>query len=233
VKPNATLLGEREKISFAFLFLGDEATTFGVSSTKFQLPNNFPHTPLFSRYLLPEKGRKNHPPILYIGACPVKTKKGTPCSLTLTGVPKKEKDTIFLLGWSAKFGGYDIEYPLFWQKNHSKITENFCGNPHSNAERVPQGKITGKNSGKKKREVQGFLLPQIFGSLTGVAGSDLETLAGAAAPANGEWELLGTNRIIKNTVGTFLLFYLPNYNKAKILFPAVLDGVAAFLEAFK
>ena len=41
---------------------------------------------------------------------------------------------------------------------------------------------------------------------TGVAGSDLETLAGAAAPANGEWELLGTNRIIKSTIGTFLLF---------------------------
>ena len=76
-------------------------------------------------------------------------------------------------------------------------------------------------------------MPNIFGSLTGVAGSELETLAGAAAPANGEWELSGTHRIIKNTVGTFLLFYLPNYNKAKILFPAVLDGVAAFLEAFK
>ena len=142
--------------------LGDEATNFWVSSTKFQLPNNFPRNPFFSRYLLPEKGRKNHPPHLYIGACPVKTKKGTPCSLTLTGVPEKEKDTNFLLVWSAKFGGYDIEYPLFWQKNHSKITENFCGNPRSNAERVPQGKITGKNSGKKKREVQGFLLPQIF-----------------------------------------------------------------------
>ena len=146
---------------------------------------------------------------------------------------QKEKDTIFLLVWSAKFGGYDIEYPLFWQKNHSKITENFCGNPRSNAERVPQGKITGKNSGKKKREIQGFLLPKIFGSLTGVAGSDLETLAGAAAPANGEWELLGTSRIIKNTIGTFLLFYLPNHDKAKILFPSILDGVAAFLEAVK
>ena len=146
---------------------------------------------------------------------------------------QKRKRYFFLLVWSAKFGGYDIEYPLFWQKNHSKITENFCGNPHSNAERVPQGKITGKNSGKKKREVQGFLLPQIFGSLTGVAGSDLETLAGAAAPANGEWELLGTNRIIKNTVGTFLLLYLPNHDKAKILFPSVLDGVAAFLETVK
>ena len=146
---------------------------------------------------------------------------------------QKRKRYVFLLVWSAKFGGYDIEYPLFWQKNHSKITENFCGNPRSNAERVPQGKITGKNSGKKKREVQGFLLPQIFGSLTGVAGSDLETLAGAAAPANGEWELLGTNRIIKNTIRTFLLLYLPNYNKAKILFPAVLDGVAAFLETVK
>lgn len=232
MKPNDTLLGEREKSLSPFCF-GDEATTFWVSSTKFQLPNNFSHHPLFSRYLLPEKGRKNHPPHLYIVSCPIKTKKGTPCSLTLTGVPKKEKDTIFLLVWSAKFGGYDIEYPLFWQKNHSKITENFCGNPRSSAERVPQGKITGKNSRKKKREVQGFLLPQIFGSLTGVAGSDLETLAGAAAPANGEWELLGTNRIIKNTVGTFLLLYLPNHDKAKILFPSVLDGVAALLEAVK
>ena len=68
-------------------------------------------------------------PIVYIGACPVKSKKGTPCSLTLTGVPQKEKDTIFLLVWSAKFGGYDIEYPLFWQKNHSKITEKFLREP--------------------------------------------------------------------------------------------------------
>lgn len=222
----------REKKSLSPFCFGDETTTFWVSLTKFQLPNNFPHTPLFSRYLLPEKGRKNHPPHLYIVSCPIKTKKGTPCSLTLTGVPKKEKDTIFLLVWSAKFGGYDIEYPLFWQKNQSKITKNFCGNPRSNAERVPQGKITGKNSGKKKTGSSSFF-PKFFGSLTGVAGSDLETLAGAATPANGEWELLGTNRIIKNTVGTFLLLYLPNYNKAKILFPAVLDGVAAFLEAVK
>lgn len=90
----------------------------------------------------------------------------------------------------------------------------------------------GKNS-RKKTEVHVFLLPQIFGSLTGVAGSDLETLAGAAAPANGEWELLGTDRIIKNTIGTFLLLYLPNHNKAKILFPSILDGVAAFLKAVK
>ena len=161
MNPNDTLLGEREKSLSPFCF-GDEATTFWVSSTKFQLPNNFPHTPLFSRYLLPEKGRKTILPILYIGACPVKTEKGTPCSLTLTGVPKKEKDTIFLLVWSAKFGGYDIEYPLLGQKNQSKITENFCGNLRSNAERVPQGKVTGKNSGKKKTGSLGFSFAQHF-----------------------------------------------------------------------
>ena len=206
---------------------------FGFRLQNFNFQITFPIILFSPATSYPKKEGKTILPILYIGACPVKTEKGTPCSLTLTGVPQKEKDTIFLLVWSAKFGGYDIEYPLFWQKNHSKITENFCGNPRSKAERVPQGKITGKNSGKKKREVQGFLLPQIFGSLTGVAGSDLETLAGAAAPANGEWELLGTNRIIKNTVGTFLLLYLPNHNKAKILFPSVLDGVAALLETFK
>ena len=119
----------REKKSLSPFCFGDETTTFWVSLTKFQLPNNFPHHPFFSRYLLPEKGRKTILSILYIGACPVKTKKGTPCSLTLTGVPKKEKDTIFLLVWSAKFGGYDIEYPLFWQKNHSKITEKFLREP--------------------------------------------------------------------------------------------------------
>lgn len=140
----------------------DEATTFWVSLTKFQLPNNFPHHPFFSRYLLPEKGRKNHPPHFIYRRLPRKNKKGTPCSLTLTGVPKKEKDTIFLLVWSAKFGGYDIEYPLFWQKNHSKITEKFCGNPRSSAERVPQGKITGKNSGKKKRKFKVFFCPKFL-----------------------------------------------------------------------
>ena len=146
----------REKKSLSPFCFGDEATNFWVSSTKFQLPNNFPHHSLFSRYLLPEKGRKNHPPHFIYRFLSHKNKKGTPCSLTLTGVPEKEKDTIFLLVWSAKFGGYDIEYPLFWQKNHSKITDNFCGNPRSNAERVPQGKIPGKNSRKKKWEIQGF-----------------------------------------------------------------------------
>ena len=139
----------REKKSLSPFCFGDETTTFWISLTKFQLPNNFPHHPSRKR-----KEKPSSP--FYIGACPVKSKKGTPCSLTLTGVPKKEKDTIFLLVWSAKFGGYDIEYPLFGQKNQSKITENFCGNPRSNAERVPQGKITRKNSRKKKTEVQVF-----------------------------------------------------------------------------
>ena len=156
MNPNDTLLGEREKISFAFLFLGDEATTFGVSSTKFQLPNNFPHTPLFSRYLLPEKGRKNHPPHFIYRRLPRKNKKGNPLFADAHRGSQKRKRYVFLLVWSAKFGGYDIEYPLFWQKNHSKITENFCGNPRSSAERVPQGKITRKNSRKKKTEVQVF-----------------------------------------------------------------------------
>ena len=99
----------------------------------------------------------------------------------------------------------------------------YAGSPRKDNEEEQQKEKTGSSS----------FFPKFFGSLTGVAGSDLETLAGAAAPANGEWELLGTNRIIKNTVGTFLLLYLPNHDKAKILFPAVLDGVAAFLETFK
>ena len=152
----------REKKSLSPFCFGDEATTFWVSLTKFQLPNNFPHHPFSPATSYPKKEGKTILPILYIGACPVKTKKGTPCSLTLTGVPKKEKDTIFLLVWSAKFGGYDIEYPLFWQKNHSKITENFCGNPRSKAERVPQGKITGKNSGKKKGKFRFFFCPKFL-----------------------------------------------------------------------
>lgn len=90
----------RKTMLFRLFVFGDEATNFWVSLTKFQLPNNFPHHPFFSRYLLPEKGRKTILLILYIGACPVKTEKGTPCSLTLTGVPKKRKryDFFYLSG---------------------------------------------------------------------------------------------------------------------------------------
>ena len=83
---------------------GDEATNFWISLTKFQLPNNFPHHPFFSRYLLPEKGRKNHPPHFIYRRLPRKNKKGTPCSLTLTGVPKKEKDTFFYLSGLPNLG---------------------------------------------------------------------------------------------------------------------------------
>ena len=127
-----------------FCFWGMKPQIFGFRLQNFNFQITFPIILFSPATSYPKKEGKTILPILYIGACPVKTEKGTPCSLTLTGVPKKEKDTIFLLGWSAKFGGYDIEYPLFWQKNHSKITENFCGNPRSNAERVPQGKITGE-----------------------------------------------------------------------------------------
>lgn len=144
----------REKKALSPFCFGDETTTFWVSSTKFQLPNNFPHHPFFSRYLLPEKGRKNHPPHFIYRRLSRKNKKGNP--LFADAHRGSQKRYVFLLVRSAKFGGYDIEYPLFWQKNHSKITENFCGNPRSNAKRVPQGKITRKNSRKKKREVQVF-----------------------------------------------------------------------------
>lgn len=118
-KPPMRLVHWRKTMLFRLFVFGDEATNFWVSLTKFQLPNNFPHHPFFSRYLLPEKGRKTILPILYICVCPVKTKKGTPCSLTLTGVPKKKK-ICFLLVWSAKFGGYDIEYPFFGRRTSLK-----------------------------------------------------------------------------------------------------------------
>ena len=222
----------RKTMLFRLFALGMKLQLFGFRWQNFNFQITFLIILFSPATSYPKKEGKTILPILY-RRLSRKNKKGNPLFADAHRGSQKRKRYVFLLVWSAKFGGYDIEYPLFWQKNQSKITENFCGNPRSSAERVPQGKITGKNSRKKKREVQGFLLPQIFGSLTGVAGSDLETLAGAAAPANGEWELLGTNRIIKNTVGTFLLLYFPNYNKAKILFPAVLDGVAAFLETFK
>ena len=218
----------RKTMLFRLFALGMKLQLFGFRWQNF----NFQITSLIILFLPlpPTRKRKEKPSSpFYIGACPVKNKKGTPCSLTLTGVPKKEKDTIFLLVWSAKFGGYDIEYPLLGQKNQSKITENFCGNPRSNAERVPQGKITGK----KKTGSSGFSFAPNFWFPNRRSWKRPWDVAGAAAPANGEWELLGTNRIIKNTVGTFLLLYLPNHDKAKILFPSVLDGVAALLETFK
>lgn len=68
----------RKTMLFRLFVFGDEATTFWVSLTKFQLPNNFPHHPLFSRYLLPEKGRKNHPPHFIYRRLPCKNKKGNP-----------------------------------------------------------------------------------------------------------------------------------------------------------
>ena len=152
----------REKKSLSPFCFGDEATTFWVSLTKFQLPNNFPHHPLFSRYLLPEKGRKNHPPHFIYRRLSRKNRKGNPLFADAHRGSQKRKRYFFLLVWSAKFGGYDIEYPLFWQKNQSKITENFCGNPRSSAERVPQGKITGKNSGKKKGKFRFFFCPKFL-----------------------------------------------------------------------
>ena len=141
----------REKKSLSPFCFGDEATTFWVSLTKFQLPNNFPHHPFSPATSYPKKEGKTILPILY-RRLPCKNKKGNPLFADAHRGSQKRKRYFFLLVWSAKFGGYDIEYPLFWQKNHSKITENFCGNPRSKAERVPQGKITGK----KKTGSSGF-----------------------------------------------------------------------------
>ena len=146
----------REKKSLSpFCFWGMKPQLLGFRLQNFNFQITFPIILFSPATSYPKKEGKTILPILY-RRLPCKNKKGTPCSLTLTGVPKKEKDTIFLLVWSAKFGGYDIEYPLFGQKNQSKITENFCGNPRSNAERVPQGKITRKNSRKKKRKFKFF-----------------------------------------------------------------------------
>ena len=135
---------------------------FGFRLQNFNFQITFPAILFSPATSYPKKEGKTILPILYIGACPVKTKREPLVRWRSQGFPTKKKIRIFYLSGLPNLGGYDIEYPLFWQKNHSKITENFCGNPRSNAERVPQGKITGKNSGKKKREVQGFLLPQIF-----------------------------------------------------------------------
>ena len=128
---------------------------FGFRLQNFNFQITSPIILFFPATSYPKKEGKTILPILY-RRLPCKKQKGNPLFADAHRGSQKEKDTFFLLVWSAKFGGYDIEYPLFWQKNHSKITENFCGNPRSNAKRVPQGKITRKNSRKKKREVQVF-----------------------------------------------------------------------------
>ena len=94
----------RKTMLFRLFVFGDEATTFGVSSTKFQLPNNFPHTPLFSRYLLPEKGRKNHPPHFIYRRLPCKNKKGNPLFADAHRGSQKEKDTFFYLSGLPNLG---------------------------------------------------------------------------------------------------------------------------------
>ena len=83
-------IGER-RCSFAFLFLGMKPQLFGFRWQNFNFQITFPIILFSPATSYPKKEGKTILPILYIGACPVKTEKGTPCSLTLTGVPKKRK----------------------------------------------------------------------------------------------------------------------------------------------
>ena len=119
-------IGER-RCSFAFLFLGMKLQLLGFRLQNFNFQITFLIILFSPATSYPEKEGKTILPILYIVSCPIKTKKGNPLFADAHRGSQKRKRYVFLLVWSAKFGGYDIEYPLFWQKNHSKITEIFAG----------------------------------------------------------------------------------------------------------
>ena len=119
----------RKTMLFRLFALGMKLQLFGFRLQNFNFQITFPIILFFSRYLLPEKGRKNHPSHFIYRRLSRKNKKGNPLFADAHRGSQKRKRYVFLLVWSAKFGGYDIEYPLFWQKNHSKITEKFLREP--------------------------------------------------------------------------------------------------------